>query len=58
MGRLFAQHHVAILILGKLIEEVLLRESLAVLSLGAKLLRNGEGGHDGGMVDGVDLHLI
>ena len=52
------EHHVALLVAGELIEEVLLGIFLAVALLGAEVLGNLEVGHDGCVVDGVELHLI
>ena len=58
IGSLLTEHHLAVLVLGKLIKEVLLRQPLAVLRLGTKLFGYGEGRHDRGMVNGVHLHLV
>ena len=47
-----------VLIAGKLIVELLFGELGAPLLLSTKLLRDGEVGHDGIVVETVDLHLI
>ena len=52
------QYDVALLIAGKLIEEILLGILLSVSLLSAKLLGNLKVGHDGRVVDGVKLHLV
>ena len=52
------EHHVALFVAGELIEEVLLGIFLAVALLGTKVLGNLEVGHDGCVVDGVELHLV
>ena len=52
------KHHIALFVASKLIEEVLFGVFLTVALLGTEILGNLEVGHDGGMVDGVELHLI
>ncbi len=53
-----AHHHVAVLVLRELVEEVFLRKPFAVFVLRAEVLGYGEVGHDGGVVDGVGLYFV
>ena len=57
-GRLLVHHHVAVLVAGKLVENVLVGIFAAVLLLGAEALGNGEGRHQRGVVDRVELDLV
>ena len=55
---LFAHHHVAVLIAGKLFEEVLLGIFGPIPLLSTEVLGYGKVGHDGGMVYAVSLDFI
>ena len=55
---LLAQHHIAVLVAGELVEEFLMGDAFAVFLLAAELVGYPEVGHDGGVVDGVELHLV
>ena len=58
LGIGLAHHHFAVLVACELVEEVFLRIFLAVFLFRAEVFRDGEGRHDGSMVDGVELHLV
>ena len=54
----FTHHHFSVLITGKLIKQVFLREALAVLLFRSKILRDSKSRHDRRMVYRVELHLV
>ena len=58
LGIRLAHGDIAVLVARELVEEILLRETLAVLGFRAECLRYGERRHDGGVVDGVVLDLV
>ena len=58
LGILLRQHHIAVLVAGKLVKKLLLGDAPAILLLSTEILRDGKVGHDGLVVDGVSLHLV
>ena len=58
LRRLLAQHHLALLVAGELVEEVLLRQPRSPVLLLAETLGNGEERHQRVAVDTVHLHLL
>ena len=57
-GRLLVHHHIAVLVAGKLVENILVGKLAAILLLGTEALGNGEGRHKRGVVYRVELDLV
>ena len=58
LGFLLRQHHIAVFVARKLIEQLLLCDALTILGLGAETFGNSEIRHNRRMIDSVSLYFF